>query len=98
MASVIVSGGSSNHANTIPLSALREDTNGYFVMYIEAVPRRFGSSYYARIQRVETGRRDTTTVAISPVWGIPLTEEPIIINSDMPVHVGTRVRIVGNLP
>jgi hypothetical protein len=96
IASVIVSGGSSNHANVVPLSALREDMNGYFILFTESVSRRFGSSYYLRIQRVEPGRRDNVNVAISPMWGIPLSEEPIVINSSMPVHAGTRVRIVSS--
>jgi hypothetical protein len=95
LASVIVSGGSSSHPNVIPLSALREDTNGYFVLYAESVPQRFGSNYYVRARRVEAGRRDTANVAINPVSGVPVPEEPLIINSDIPVHAGGRVRIVG---
>lgn len=98
MVSVIISGGSSNHASIIPLSALREDTSGYFILYAVSVPQRFSSNYYARVRRVETGRRDASNVAISPVWGMDIPEEPIIINSDIPVHAGARVRIVGDVP
>lgn len=94
-ASITVSGGSSSHANTIPLSALREDNDGYFILYIESVPRRFGSGYYVRLQRVEPGRRDNSTVVINSIWGLALPEAPIIVNSSIPVHAGDRVRIVG---
>jgi len=95
LASVIVSGGNTNHANIVPLSALREDQNGFYILYVEAVPRRFGNSYYVRAIRVEPGRRDTNNASISPSWGVDIPEEPIIINSDMPVQPNDRVRIVG---
>ncbi|MCL2386641.1 MAG: HlyD family secretion protein [Defluviitaleaceae bacterium] len=95
MVSVIVSGGSTNHANTIPISALREDSTGYFVLYVESVPQRFGRSYYLRARRIEAGRRDSSSVAISSIWGMGIPYEPIVINSDIPVHADMRVRIVG---
>jgi len=90
-------GGRTNHPSTIPLSALRQDQHGYFILYVESVPRRFfGSSYYTRIARVDAGLRDMANVAISPFWGTPLPNEPIVVNSDLFIHAGTRVRIVGH--
>ncbi|MCL1878982.1 MAG: hypothetical protein FWF80_08990 [Defluviitaleaceae bacterium] len=96
-ATVTVSGGTSNHAHVIPLSALREDQNGYFVLYVEALPRNFGrNDYYLRVRRVESGRRDASHIAISSVWGMDIPEEPVVVNSDIPVRAGERVRIVGD--
>ncbi|MCL2199940.1 MAG: hypothetical protein FWB80_13570 [Defluviitaleaceae bacterium] len=95
LVTVVVSGGNTNHPSVIPLSALREDQNGYFVLFVQAVPQRFGSSYYVRAFRVNAGRRDTTNVAITTSWGMEIPDEPIIINSDIPVGVGQRVRLVG---
>jgi hypothetical protein len=97
MASVTVSGGSTNHPRIVPLSALREDQNGYFILFAEAVSQRRGSNYFLRALRVEPGRRDVANVAVSPSWGMDFPEEPVVVNSDMPVRAGDRVRIVGDL-
>jgi multidrug resistance efflux pump len=95
MAQVSVRGGTTNHANVVPLTALREDQQGYYILWVESVPRGVGSSYYLRPLRVEPGRRDATHVAITPMWGQEMPVGGIVVNSDVPVHAGTRVRIVG---
>lgn len=94
MAQVTVSGGNTNHPNIIPLSALHEDEQGYYILFIMPQARRFGSSYYVMRMQVEATRRDDRHVAISTRWGMELPEEPIILNSDMPITVGRRVRLV----
>ena len=94
LAFVTILGSSTNHASVVPLSALREDTNGYFIFFVEAHERRFGSNYYVLVQRVNTVRQDANNVAISGMHGMTLTNGPIIINSDMAVMAGDRVRIV----
>ena len=86
-----------NHANIVPLSALKQDGSGYFILYVESVPRRFGSSYYARIIRVDTGRRNYTHVAVTPILGQDMPAYGIIVASNAFVFAGERVRIVESL-
>lgn len=85
-----------NHAHTIPVTALRQDMQGYFILYVESVPRRFGSNYYLRLVRVEPGRRSFTHVAIRTLWG-DMPEAGVVVNSDIFVFPGARVRIVGGV-
>lgn|GEM_PF-2330149 len=84
-----------NHAHVIPVNALRRDAGGYFILYAESVPSRFGSNYYLRLLRVEPGRRSFTHVAINTQWGMDMPDTDIVINSDIFVYPGARVRIVG---
>lgn len=85
-----------NHANVIPVTALRQDQQGYFVLYVESVPRRFGSGYYLRALRVDVSHRGFTHAAIRATWG-EMPDTGIVINSDLHVFVGSRVRIVGGV-
>jgi len=93
---VTVSGVRSNQSTVIPLSALRENSDGYFILYIEADTRGFGTNYYTRIHRVNPGLRDAESVAItSALQGTNLPSYPIIIQSDMPIwSANQRVRLV----
>jgi len=84
-----------NHANIIPITALRRDMQGYFILYAEATPRRLGSNYHLRLLRVEPGRRDFTHVAITALWGLEMPSTGIVVNSDVFVYAGARVRIAG---
>jgi len=95
-ATVTVSGVRSNQSTVIPLSALRENSDGYFILYIEADTRGFGTNYYTRIHRVNPGLRDAESVAItSALQGTNLPSYPIIIQSDMPIwSANQRVRLV----
>jgi len=94
LAMVTVLAGSSSFPSIIPIGALRRDNTGYFILYVESEPLLFGNSYYARIQRVEVNWRDANHTAISGEWGAPLTEEPVIIASDVHVNADGRVRLV----
>jgi len=96
LAFVTISAARVNQSAIIPLGALRESTQGYYILYVERQERFFGSSYYVRTQNVTRGRHDANNVAISGTFGMGLTDEPIIINSDMPVQVGDRVRLVAD--
>jgi len=93
-ARVTVSGGQSVARHMIPINALNHDSNGYFILFIEAVERRFGNDYIVHRMNVEPGRRDERNVTISVRWG-ELPTSPIIVNSDMPIAPGNRVRLVG---
>jgi len=94
LARVIAFGHRSNHS-VIPLSALRNDGQGYYILYVENVEQTFGSNYYVRIERVNPGVRDINYVAITGNFGATaLTGNPIITNSDMLVQAGDRVRLV----
>jgi len=93
-ARVTVSGGQSVARFMIPINALNHDSNGYFILFIETVERRFGNDYIVHRMNVEAGRRDERNVTISVRWG-ELPTGPIIINSDMPISAGVRVRLVG---
>jgi len=84
----------SNQPNVIPLSAVRQDMGGYFILYIEAVPRRFGTSYYARRHAIEVRRRDILNASVgSQIPREPFPSTPVIINSDVMVFEGDRVRL-----
>jgi len=93
-ASVTVSGGVSTHPTILPLSAVHEDTNGYFILFLDVEERRFGGNHYiVRSMQVEVVRRDTSRVAItSRFFGLDLPSGPIILNSDIPIQPNMRVR------
>jgi len=93
---VIVSGGNFPHDSIIPLSALRQDQNGYYILFIEPSERFFGNDYIVHQMQVEPTRRDARNVAISARWGLELPEGPIVVNSDMPVIALQRVRPVAS--
>jgi len=93
---VTAHGTRNNQPAVIPLSALREDAQGYFILYVERVERAFGSNYYLRTQRVVADARDSYNVAITGAFGVSLTEYPIVINSDMPLQTGERVRLTAD--
>jgi hypothetical protein len=84
------------HAYVVPITALRQDPQGYFVLYVESVPQRLGSQYYLRMLRVEPSRRDFTHVAIRTLWG-DMPHAGMVVNSDIPVFSSARVRIVGDV-
>ena len=94
IAMISVFGSITNHPNVIPVSALREDTFGYFIFYVESREGRLGSNYYVRRQQVTAGRNDALNIAISTVFGMDMPDGPIITNSDMLIQPGDRVRLV----
>ena len=80
--------------NTVPIAALREDDQGYYVLYVTSESGMMGRSYYANAFRVSIEFRDNSTAALLAGAGGVFPEEPIIIRSDMPVRPGDRVRLV----
>ncbi|MDR1664434.1 MAG: hypothetical protein LBR83_05895, partial [Clostridiales bacterium] len=93
-AEITVSGPVASSNQVIPVSALREDNTGYYLLYIEAEERFLGYDYFARIRRVENvAARDAHYAAIESNG---LKEDTaIVINSDRPVYEGDRVRLTG---
>jgi multidrug resistance efflux pump len=87
---------SANAPHIIPLSALRRHQTGYYILYVEAEEGWFGSRYYLQTMMVEPGRRDARNVAVSARHGQSFPQGPIVVNSDMPVSSGNRVRLVEN--
>ena len=81
-----------NFASVIPRSAIREDSFGYYVFVVEAEERLFGISYFAQMKRIEeVHARDSRNGAVSCLHDL---EGPVIVNSDVPIYPGTRVRLV----
>ena len=93
LAQVTVSGGATTHPTVIPLSALSYDGQNYSIMYVVPEERRFGNDYFVRQMQVDVGRRDSRYAVVSTRFG-ELPTGPIIVNSDMPVWSGLRVRLV----
>ena len=95
-AMVRIQGRGVHSRQVIPRSALRVDTMGYYMLYVEAVERLFGLSYYARIQRIDgiEARGIDGYIATILNMGVSPITEPIITHSDMPVYAGDRVRPV----
>ena len=96
-AEIRVQGPGIHTPQVVPRSALRRDAGGYYLLYVEARERLFGFSYYARVQRGFTVGAHGTDGYVATVlnWGIDPIEAPVIINSDVPVYAGDRVRPVG---
>ena len=78
--------------NVLPNSAVRQDGRGYFILYVEWMNSRFvGGNYYARRLDVAVlNRGDRVTAVNMEAHGIG----PIILQSDIPVFDGDRVRLV----
>jgi len=95
---ITVSEGIFNATHVVPLSAVREEQHGFFVLYIEAVPRLFGYNYFVRRIFVDVDRRDVWNAAVSPRFGQGEIVNPVVVNSDTPVYVGARVRFAGGNP
>ncbi|MCL2190117.1 MAG: HlyD family secretion protein [Defluviitaleaceae bacterium] len=94
-ARVTIQGRTTPASTIIPISALRQDNFSYYVYYIEAVPRRFGYHHIVQISRVQPAARDNQRVAITGLHGMELPTGAVVVNTDMPVQVGTQVRLVG---
>jgi multidrug resistance efflux pump len=96
IATVNVRDRAANAQHIIPVGALRSHTTGYFILYVETEEGRFGNHYYLRSVMVEPGRRDARHVAISGRHGMALPQDPIVLNSDVPVNIGDRVRLAAD--
>ena len=91
-----IQGTGTHSRQAIPRSALREDGQGFYMLYVEAEERLFGISYYARVRRIsaiDARSADGFVAAGLDFFESPITA-PIIANSDRPVLAGDRVRPV----
>jgi hypothetical protein len=83
------------HDYVIPLNALRFSNEDIYLLFAEAEKRWFNVRYIVRRQRVDIIKQDMFNAAINNSFGENITDAPIIVNSDMPVEVGSPVRFVG---
>lgn len=79
---------SANYDAIVPTSAVREDSNGKYVLYIETKSTPLGNRYYARRQNVEVLTSDDTKSAITGTfdWGtyvITTTQKPVKENDQV---------------
>lgn len=84
---------SSSYDLVIPSSAVRTDTNGTYVLMIEAKSNALGNRYFARRANVKVVASDDTKSAVTGDlnWG-----DYVITNSSAPVAVGDQVRMADN--
>ena len=84
---------SQNYDVIIPNSAIRSDTNGSFVLKLEAKNSPLGNRYFARRVDVTVLGQDDVNAAVSGdlSWG-----DFVITTSDRPVSVGDQVRMTDN--
>jgi len=84
------------HANTIPNAAIHRDALGYFLLYITRERNAmFGRGYYTRQERISIIERGDHVTAFS-TFGGGSVNGPIIIASDRPVEIDSRVRVVAD--
>ena len=80
------------YKNILPNSAIRQDSDGFFILYTEQVKGRFGYEYYAKRAMINILAQDTVNTAFNMVSDDRLS---VIVNSDKPVSENDRLRIVG---
>jgi len=83
---------SANYDAIIPKSALREDTNGYFVLVITVKSSPLSNRYFATRVDVQVLAQDDTSAAVSGLSA----GDFVITTSSKPVEAGTQVRMVEN--
>lgn len=83
---------SANYDAIIPKSALREDTNGYFVLVITVKSTPLSNRYIATRVDVQVLAEDDTSAAVSGLSA----GDFVITTSSRPVEAGTQVRMVEN--
>ena len=83
---------SANYDSIIPKSALREDTNGHFVLVVTAKSSPLGNRYVATRVDVQVLAEDDTN---APVTGLAQGDY-VITTSSKPLEAGTLVRLVEN--
>lgn len=91
--SVSVGQKSANYDMTVPNSAIREDSNGKFILIVESKSSPIGTRYFATRVDVEVLASDDTRSAISGgLYGY----EYAITTSTKPVEAGKQVRLANN--
>ena len=83
---------SANYDTIIPKSALREDTNGYFVLVITVKNSPLSNRYIATRVDVQLLAEDDTSAAVSGLSA----GDFVITTSSKPVEAGAQVRMVEN--
>ena len=84
---------SSNYDMTVPNSAIREDSNGKFILIVESKSSPIGTRYIAVRVDVEVLASDDTRSAITGgLYGY----EYLITTSTKPVEAGKQVRLANN--
>ena len=83
---------SANNDALIPLSGLREDSNGKFVYVLESKSSPLGSRYIATRVTVQELARDDKSAAVSGIS----SGDFIITTSNKPVEAGKQVRLADN--
>ena len=83
---------SSNYDALIPLSGLREDSNGKFVYVLQSKNSPLGSRYIATRVTVQELARDDKSAAVSGIS----SGDFIITTSNKPVEAGKQVRLADN--
>lgn len=83
---------SANYDTIIPKSALREDTNGYFVLVITVKSSPLSNRYIATRVDVQVLAEDDTSAAVSGLSA----GDFVITTSSKPVEAGSQVRMVEN--
>ena len=83
---------SANYDTIIPKSALREDTNGYFVLVVTVKSSPLSNRYIATRADVQVLAQDDTSAAVSGLSA----GDFVITTSSKPVEAGAQVRMVEN--
>lgn len=83
---------SANFETIVPKSALREDTNGKFVLVVMSRSTPLGNRYTATRVDVQVLAEDDTNAAVSGL----AANDYVITTSSKPLDAGTQVRMVEN--
>ncbi len=83
---------SANYDTIIPKSALREDTNGNFVLVVTSKSTPLGNRYTATRADVQVLAQDDNNAAVSGL----AANDYVITTSSKPLDAGTQVRMVEN--
>ena len=81
---------SSNYDNIVPTSAIREDSNGSFLLIIESKSTPLGNRYYARRVDVDVITSDDTKSAVT---GALEGYEYVITTTTKPIKENEQVRL-----
>ena len=84
---------SANYDLIVPTSAIREDSNGKFILIVESKSSPLGNRYVATRVDVEVLASDDTQSAVS---GALYGSEFVITPSTQPVEAGKLVRLANN--
>ena len=76
----------------LPNSAIREDQNMTFILYLEAEKNSYGWDYVARQKYVGIVEEGPSHTAI--MMGSDGAKNSIILNSNMPIQEGSKVKII----